>query len=262
MSSAVSPSSLSCSSEGSERTTTNIRVVAPAALPAGYALELVVYGKPYTVTLPYAVKEGQEFELPYEPQDDEKDEIYPVLTSSTDDTAGDNKLDGEKAAWRHSIWGCCDVLTQATFWMACLCPPVLLAQIVSRLGLDYQGRTTSSRVEASLSYNRIILTWMSVLGVASYVGWMVFSMMFAAILLATVGVTVRKHLRSRYRMDERRPCVQKPFDCVTMFVCGPCALIQMARQTHDDKEYPGQCCTTNGLEWDAPDLEMNSSYQD
>jgi hypothetical protein len=28
----------------------------------------------------------------------------------------------------------------------------------------------------------------------------------------------------------------------------------MTRHTHDDKEFPGYCCTTTGLEMNAPDI--------
>jgi hypothetical protein len=43
-------------------------------------------------------------------------------------------------------------------------------------------------------------------------------------------------------------------DGICMFLCGCCSAIQMARHTHDDKEYPGHGCTTTGLGVDAPEI--------
>ena len=42
--------------------------------------------------------------------------------------------------------------------------------------------------------------------------------------------------------------VAESFLQVLLLACGCCSLIQMARHTHNDKEYPGYACTTTGLE--------------
>jgi Cys-rich protein (TIGR01571 family) len=43
-------------------------------------------------------------------------------------------------------------------------------------------------------------------------------------------------------------------DFCTIYCCGICSTIQMARHTHDEKDYKYQCCNTTGLPPDAPQV--------
>jgi Cys-rich protein (TIGR01571 family) len=243
--------------------TKTIRVVAPATLEAGFTFDVLLRGVPYTVTVPPGgVDQGQEFDIPYNA--DENDESSSTQTRTLEGPSGsqddaDSKSDAIGAPmgrWRYSLLACCDVLTQATFWMSIFCMPVLMAQIITRLGLSWRGDHADSQQEASLSFNRIVLSFVGVLAVGQLfplanIG--VLLIYFIGLLL-WLGRNLRRTVRQIYRIpsSRRRYCCDCLEDGICMGFCGCCSLIQMARQTHNDKEYPGLCCTTTGLELDAP----------
>lgn len=279
---------------------TTVRVIAPASLDEGYQFDVLVYGKPYTVTVPVGgVIEGEEFEVPYDEDNivnDEYDDGYtqeegtlPAHSSSQDVEEGGAGEKGDKkdslgsasvprrdalgaplGRWRFKICACCDVLTQATFWMAFCCTPVLLAQLLTRLQLNWNGRVAKSAAEASLTFNRIILSFVTVLVFGQFVPGIsqIILVVYLFLLLVFVGSHLRKTMRERYdiKTSTKLKCCcfcmkEQSFtveDAVCMGLCGCCSLVQMARHTHNDKEYPGLCCTTTGLELDAPAVPVLS----
>jgi Cys-rich protein (TIGR01571 family) len=86
-------------------------------------------------------------------------------------------------------------------------------------------------------------------------GWiLVFG--FYAIVVVLIGSNVRAYMRQKYKIPARLPfrCGQYIDDLFFMLFCGCCSTIQMARHTHDDKDYPGHGCTTTGLGPDAPEI--------
>ena len=236
--------------------------------------------------------------------DDGNMEVETNAGISTDTATG-----APMGGWRNHLFSCCDVVTQSTFWMAIFCIPVLMAQLVSRLNLSYKGiptlqvhtnhrnktaaMTTTQTVfedameEASLSYNKIILSFVAVLCFTNFlpaVG-LVFVGIYILLLMVYVGSNVRRSMRQKYNIPLTLPflqvlrrCFCRPLpkrgvkhskarptnemeegggyveDFLCMFFCGCCSLIQMGRHTHDDKEYPGYCCTTTGLEVGAPKI--------
>jgi len=154
--------------------------------------------------------------------------------------------------WRYPLCACCDVITQATFWMALCCAPVLLAQLVTRLHLNWKGKK-DTRQEVSLSYNKIVLSFVAVLafGNLPVIGTALILIYIIGVLLWT-GRNLRKSIRERYNIPSSLP---GPIDdCCCMLVCCCCSSIQMSRQTHNDKEFPGYCCTPTGLDLDAPEM--------
>jgi hypothetical protein len=215
--------------------------------------------------------------------------------------------------WRNHLLSCCDVVTQSTFWMSIFCIPVMIAQLVSRLNLTYKGIPTLHSIniknnsshprskaatqtviedaieEASLSYNKIVLSFVAVLFVTNFlpaVG-LLFLAIYIVLLMVFVGSNIRRSMRQKYniplslpflqtlrrcfcrplpkrgvKMSKNRRSINGPStndegggyveDFLCMFFCGCCSLIQMGRHTHNDKEYPGYCCTTTGLEVGAP----------
>ena len=221
-----------------------------------------------------------------------------TVSSSHDDAEEEDHITSESATgapygrWRHNLYSCCDVVTQSTFWMALLCVPVLLAQLVTRLGLSWHGRPVSSTPlstmsvtafgeateEASLSYNKLVLSFVVVLFVGNFCPGLnvILISVYVMGLLLTVGSNLRRSMRHRYKipptyqtmcaarsqrmrfrgttrgsMDNESRCARME-DCCCMGFCGRCTLIQMARHTHNDKEHPGLACTTTGLEVGAP----------
>lgn len=158
--------------------------------------------------------------------------------------------------WRTRLCSCCDVLTQSTFWMGFCCTPILMAQLITRLKLTWNGRE-GSQEEASLSYNRLILAlvftltvfWIPLMG-----GF--FLSIYYIVVIVCIGSKVRGHMRQKYKIPSTLPtrCGDRIDDVCLMLCCGCCSSIQMARHTHDDKDYPGHGCTTTGLEFDAPEI--------
>ena len=267
-----------------------IRVIAPKTLQEGYEFDVLVKGKPFTVRVPKGgVKEGQEFDVLYErrsPYDEEEKELQqqeafrrgPIDTMPSSDVESqqdkqeddnDNDEDDEPAiwydestgapigGWRNSLCSWCDVLTQSTFWMGLCCTPILIAQLITRLRLTWNGQPTTNPEEASLSFNRIVLSMMIVLAVwkVPLLGGMVL-FGFWMLMVTYVGSSVRNYMRHKYKVPPTLPtqCGHRIDDGCCMLFCGCCSAIQMARHTHDDKEFPGHGCTTTGLGVDAPKI--------
>jgi Cys-rich protein (TIGR01571 family) len=263
-----------------------IRVIAPATLKEGYSFDVLVDGEPFTVHVPRGgVKEGQEFDVLYDRgpryfgdggrEEDEEDDSYikdgdtlPARTqtmSSEDDVVGetdektaitwyDESTGAPIGRWRTKLCGCCDVVTQSTFWMACCCTPVLIAQLINRFRLTWNGLAGEIE-ETQLSYNRIIIGFIVTLGFWKIPGLGDLMMISYWILIVVYsGTKVRAHVRHKYKIPETLPtrCGKRMDDCCCMMFCGCCSAIQMSRHTHDDKEFPGHGCTTTGLGFDAP----------
>ena len=226
-----------------------VRVVAPATLAEGFSFEATVDGSTFVVVVPEGgVKEGQEFEVPY-PGSEE------ALSDVEQEVMRDEELGIPHGKWRTSLCSCCDVVTQATFWMGFLCTPVLLAQIMTRLKLTWRGREGTPE-EAAMSFNRVVITFIITLYFFNIpiIGWLV-PFGFAGYMIYA-GIYMRNFMRNLYEIPAGALGAFGEYadDCCCMFWCCCCSAIQMARHTHDDKEWPGTCCTTNGLELDAPDV--------
>lgn len=220
-----------------------IRVVAPATLEEGFSFEVLVDGKPFVVVVPDGgVKEGQEFEVPY-PSSDSTD-----ATSATLDVPGGkdvavavmdqyDSIGAPMGQWRTSLCSCCDVVTQATPWMACFCVPVFLGQLLTRMHLAWHGRRTT-RQEASLSFNRIVMSYIAVLYLASIPTFgSVAQILYAVVLTGVIGFRMRRHFRKKYRIPASccGKCSEALDDLCCVLCCGCCSLVQMARHTHNDK---------------------------
>lgn len=233
-------------------------------------------GENNTLNLPADEEEGYEDnEEQVEEEDDaEEDETYlskdgntlpaPTLTMSEEgQDASDEKTtkiwyDSETGApigrWRTNLCSCCEVVTQATFWVTCACTPVLIAQLIQRFHLTWTGGI-GDLVETQLSYNRIIIGFLVALGLWKIPGLGDLVMVcYWIFVVVYVGTQIRAHIRQKYKIPATLPTrfLKRHEDCCCMLFCGCCATIQMARHTHDDKEYPGHACTTTGLGYDAP----------
>ncbi|VEU35734.1 unnamed protein product [Pseudo-nitzschia multistriata] len=186
-----------------------------------------------------------------------------IVENKGDDAEGENKdkvwydKNGTPhGKWRTRLFSCCDVLTQSTFWMGLICAPVLMAQLITRMGLTWNGREGPPE-ETSLSYNRIVLGlvfimslyWIPVFGTICV-------SIYYLVVVVYIGSQVRRFMRQKYSIPSTLPtrCGNRIDDACMMFWCGCCSSIQMARHTHDDKDYPGHACTTTGLEFNAPSV--------
>lgn len=294
-----------------------ILVVAPATLEENYTFDVTLDEhdeRTFTVTVPKGgVREGQQFEIPYpSSSDDEEDDsavsgkyhqqyqpsspndketsldCIQIQTARSSNVSCDeqnpvsltNGGDAPIGRWRHSTFSCCHVVTQSTFWMGFFCLPVQIAQLVTRLGLDWRGREPmgstvspssltvmeASTEEASLSYNKIVLSFLAILLLGNFlIGANVIVVgLYMILLLLTTGINLRRNVRIRYKIPTRTSasclsnhesinhCTECVEDGVCMLLCSCCSVIQMARHTHNDREYPGYACTTTGLAVGAP----------
>lgn len=247
-----------------------IRVVAPADLDASFRFDVELDGRPFTVTVPAGgVKEGEAFDIPYPEQDDDDDEescyekeeedsrdldgaTMPVQSESQEEPEMD-ELGAPYGHWRYNVCWCCDVVTQATFWMAFCCTPIAVAQLLTRLRLNSRG-FVDTESELSLSFNKIVISFIAVLvlGNIPVVGIFLIGI-YGFGVMVLIGRRIRKNMRERYRIPPSLG-YEPVDDCVCMCFCGWCSLIQMARHTHNDKEWPGSCCTVTGLDLEAPKI--------
>lgn len=257
-----------------------IRVIAPATLDEGYTFEAIIDNEPFVVLVPPGgVKEGEEFEVPYpildtdeEDEDEDDERLQTPLSTKTDDTdeapmqsySYEDEQGVPTERWRTSLFSCCDVITQATFWMACGCYPIFLAQLLTRLKLTWRAQDGASLEETSLTFNRIIIAYCFVLGSLGILPIVSYAILFGATLFFLyIGILLRHTIRQKYKIPRISYCQGSkleqrchPYfeDTCCMVFCGCCSMIQMARHTHDDKEYPGACCTTNGLIYGSPEI--------
>jgi Cys-rich protein (TIGR01571 family) len=250
----------------SDSTNAMIRVVAPATLKEGFSLDVMVDDEPFTVLVPQGgVKEGEEFDVPYKrsvdiediEDDDEtspEEMTLPLQSSSEAEDEMFDELGAPLGHWRTHLCACCDVVTQATFWIGFCCTPVLLAQLLTRLRLTWKGEE-GTQEETSLTFNRIVIAMIVALSFARIpiLGSCIF-LSFLMIVVVYAGSNLRRYVRKRYKIRPTLPmkCGEGIEDCCCMFWCSCCSAIQIARHTHDDKEFPGYGCTSTGLDMTAP----------
>lgn len=99
--------------------------------------------------------------------------------------------------WRTSLCSCCDVLTQSTFWMGLCCTPILMAQLITRLKLTWNGQAEAHPEENALSYNRIVVSLLMVtmtLWKIPFVGGLPL-LVFYIVVVVYFGSHVRAHMR-------------------------------------------------------------------
>ena len=158
--------------------------------------------------------------------------------------------------WRTRLYSCCDVLTQSTFWMGFFCPCIQIAQLITRLNLTWNGQEGAPEL-TSLSYNRLILALIFTMAtlIVPVMGGLCL-MVYYVVVVVSIGSHVRRYMRHKYKIPATLPTRygDRIDDYCMMLCCSCCSSIQMARHTHDDKEYPGHGCTTTGLEFDAPEI--------
>jgi Cys-rich protein (TIGR01571 family) len=118
--------------------------------------------------------------------------------------------------------------------------------------LSWTGKEATPE-EASMTFNRVAMSYISVLFVAAWLIPIVGVIMIIVftVYMLFVAVSARKVMRKKFDIPAG-PLGEAVEDYCCLFYCPCCTLVQMARHTHDDHEYPGYCCTIDGLELGAP----------
>eukprot|EP00540_Astrosyne_radiata_P014819 CAMPEP_0116846678 /NCGR_PEP_ID=MMETSP0418-20121206/13977_1 /TAXON_ID=1158023 /ORGANISM="Astrosyne radiata, Strain 13vi08-1A" /LENGTH=201 /DNA_ID=CAMNT_0004477969 /DNA_START=64 /DNA_END=669 /DNA_ORIENTATION=+ len=142
-----------------------MEVVAPTKMEEGYQLDVLMQGKSVKITVPPGgVVEGQKFAVPI------------PTNASQPSVVGSPKVNVPVGQWKDALCSCCAYGFAHNHWMiACLCPLIGIAQVITRLQLNHLGQEGSVGDAASV-FSKLFVTAM--------VGWSVFCM------LSLMGVPV------------------------------------------------------------------------
>jgi len=239
-----------------------VSVLAPADLPPGYELEVMVENRIYTIEVPEeGVKWGGTVLAPFSRR------RFVDLPSKA--TIG---------RWKDKLchccrYGCCTAVCCSTLF----CPQILMAQIMTRMNLNWCGTSAPMQVTSTV-FRTIVLgiALVSVLTVCerfmfpessvisdtfsidiyeltgteegSVVGQVfhfISSLPYVLFLIYyfIVLAKTRSFVRKRYSIPNKCPC--QDYCCSLM--CSWCVLSQMARHTADYTSTKSQFCTRTGL---------------
>jgi len=228
---------------------TKVKVEAPSNLEEGYQLTADVEGTSVVVVVPEGgVKQGEIFE------GEVLENVATSLSATTPETT--KTLKGTLAPTGQFRDGLCDwteINCTGQCWFGFCCSPVMLAQMLGRMGMNWMGSKAGSAAEARKSYMIIWFIWLFfvLLYWLPFVGWIL------AIFVTFYGTRLRMAVRAQYQIPATSCGGDGIEDCCCVFWCGCCSAIQMTRHTHDQSEYPYSCCTYHGLpEGTAPVVEI------
>ena len=142
-------------------THTNVQVIAPATLNAGYTFDAMYDGVTVTVTVPEGgVVKGQRFIVPFLPPVEEPvavavGEAIPA-SSATHKKSRSGSARGAhvggipRGVWRDNLCDCCRFgPCHPHFLNAWFCRPILMAQISTRMKMTWLGQRTQGLATAS-----------------------------------------------------------------------------------------------------------------
>lgn len=210
---------------------------------------------------PGGVKQGQKIQVPFLPAS-YSSEFSPLIASSSASAPG---------IWKDSLCDCCKYSPlHPSFLNACCCPQLLMAQVLTRMNMNYIGNHVSEW-EAKLTFRQILgitVIYYALSAILAPPGPMVgsdgtwtvpeiplwqhvlYNSLTSAFALYTlvVMVKVRSAVRAKYEIPVTR-CVNQPIieDCCCSFWCGCCTVAQLARQTASYDVRRAVCCSIDGL---------------
>jgi PLAC8 family len=160
--------------------------------------------------------------------------------------------------WRTSLCACfrCNLWCTSLPWVSFCCQSILIAQLMTRLRLNWCGFPDNEGFVRTFGI-LVSITFAFLIVLATGVGFVVWP--FFTLWILVLGTRVRAILRKHYRIPARycfpNTCNGLLEDVCCMICCSCCATIQMAQQTHDDKQYPYECFSPTGLPTHAPGVE-------
>jgi len=237
-----------------------ITVEAPCDIDEGFAFDVIVEGRVFQIEVPAGgLKLGETFQAPLP------------------DIGGDPlPSQAPTGRWKDSLFDCFKHgFMHPVLWNSFCCTQVAMAQIMSRLQLNWLG-IKASPVDAGNAFRTIIIViiayytltilWSYIfpgdwyleddggeyvhiddpLGIvllwalkAVFTIWSIVSLMFT-----------RRALREKYEIPEERCHGFEDLVCSTF--CSACAIAQMARHTADYGNYGAMCCTEDGVIENTP----------
>lgn len=245
-------------------------IVAPCDLPEGRVLRVDMgRGRILVTQIPYGgVREGETFYAPYRVHEKppEKNQEYPPVGISA------RSFTTER--WRVSLFGCCEYgpchpSFLGAFCYCCQC--FLLSQIMARMNLNWIGllsppssvRKTMDGVFllfAIFFFFQFLTVYYLNVGDGDGDGavdptsdlaekmpgnlYAITLVVDVCFVLYVVMVTTRGRRATRGNYSIPGTVLM---DCVVAFLCFPCSLSQMARQSADYRSYSARWCTDTGL---------------
>jgi len=239
------------------------RVMAPEALPEGFAFEASIGEKIFMAIVPKGgVEKGEIFESPI------VDPKSKLESRSRNKVTVDMQIPRMK--WRDGLYSCLSYgLLHPLLLNSFFCPQVALAQIIARL----KGKDVPGTVQQHVGARAVGITFSMMLGLHFVIAiflWRAFlysahatALAYSCIPLLVADLVLicyyhflvirtRREMQLKYHIPSN-PCVADP--CVSIF-CTPCVLSQMGRHTADYDTYIGRCCTQNGL---PPQIDVELS---
>ena len=230
-----------------------VAVIAPATLSAGYTFTAQVDGRDFLVTVPHGgVQKGQQFRVPY-PTTFLEGGSQSALTKNAG--VGPKQAPGlitTKGRWTTGLLDCCGVFCNCMFWQSWCCNPILFGQLAQRMNLGFCGDKTGSPSNACSSITLALAVYLCLyaIGLGPFIWpiWLIYTIILV--------MNVRTEYRRKYEIGSSccDCCNGRMDDFCCALWCPCCVGIQMARQTHDEKMYPYNCCSRTGLPPNAPEI--------
>eukprot|EP00540_Astrosyne_radiata_P011647 CAMPEP_0116834858 /NCGR_PEP_ID=MMETSP0418-20121206/7220_1 /TAXON_ID=1158023 /ORGANISM="Astrosyne radiata, Strain 13vi08-1A" /LENGTH=209 /DNA_ID=CAMNT_0004464455 /DNA_START=30 /DNA_END=659 /DNA_ORIENTATION=+ len=187
-----------------------------------------------------------------DPKIDKEQESDPLTSAGATTTTaatvvvvdGEDPTGAPHGKWRNGLCSCCEVLCKCTFWMALCCHTPSVAQLMTRMNLDYSGNEAKPA-----AVRRTLLAVFFLSAALSIISYGLAALVYLVYILSRV----RFHMRKRYGIGGTTACNAIGDFCMS-FWCGCCAIIQMNRHTHHENVYPYDALAPDGLDIEAPKI--------
>lgn len=228
-------------------TPTTCKVVAPATLKEGATFEATVDGITFTATVPEGgVGEGDTFEVAYP----SKSEV--------------NAFEVPSGKFRHTLCSCFNSCC-CLFMMGWCCSSCVVGQVMQRLNFNFFGcpRVNADGTPVTGKRPPVCMMIAAASIATSIIGGVLFSVYpeYGSYPYAIFGwymliVTVITRYNMRKKFDIESNCCGDNCcgDCLSVWFCPCCSIIQMASHTHDHDAYPYAPLNGTGLKLGAPEI--------
>jgi Cys-rich protein (TIGR01571 family) len=260
-----------------------VEVTAPSDLPFGYQFVTQVGRNECIVEVAEAegVKAGQVFEAV-------------VVKEEKSRLRGQPGHKIPFGHWRDKLFDCFRFgFFHSVVCMACWCSPLLVAQVMTRMGLNIFGQPEDTMSLKSFSITEkhtqtvfykvsvILLLHFALIETALSVAvmsqihardegsiekvptWAYMLLAFRAmcrstllLYVLTISARTRRYIKERYGISESKVVAYGMDDTLVSLFCNSCSIAQMARHTADYEKYDALCCSRTGLSKYAPQFSV------
>jgi len=228
---------------------------------------------------PGGVQKGQSFTVPFPFTGDFRSEVTPFILNSSATASGApfQQYQHHQGQWKDDLWDCFRYgPCHQTVWNAICCPQLLMAQVLTRLKLNWLAEEAPDH-EWKRTFGRVFLIVCLYWGLttltappsstllqdpetggiirippdsAPFFQLVIYHAVTWSFGLYTLLILtkLRRAVRALYEIPMQYYPQAGPLeDCCLSFWCGCCVVAQMARQTADYEEQSAACCSPNGL---------------